>query len=131
ALIPIGFNPEPDVIYQWSPATDVIDPSSSSTSIVTNNQTVNTITTTYTLTASNATGCVTTDQVEITVDPVPVVNFASPGAQCFENNLFQYNAGGNLIPGASYTWSFGPGATPNESSDQVPGPVTYASPGTY
>ncbi len=130
-IVSIGFNPEQGITYQWSPLLDVVDPSSSSTSVATNNQTVIPVTTTYTLTAANSTGCITTDQVVVTVNPVPVVSFASPGSQCFENNMFQYSAGGNLIPGASYTWSFGAGATPSSSSDQVPPAVVYAAPGTY
>jgi len=129
--LPVGFNPEPGVTYHWSPSTNLVDPGASSTTVETNNLSVTTQVTTYTLFAVNATGCVSTDEVAISVDPVPVVTFATPGAQCFENHMFQYNAGGNLVPGASYTWSFGSGATPSGSSDQVPAPVHYDAPGTY
>lgn len=128
--VQVGLNPEADVTYQWSPVNDIVDPSSSLTTVETNNSTIITQTTIYTLTAANTTGCVSTDAVEIIVNPIPVVTFTS-GAQCFEGNSFQFGAGGNLIPGASYTWSFGNGATPAISSDQNPVPVNYSAPGTY
>ncbi|MEO8086003.1 MAG: PKD domain-containing protein [Bacteroidota bacterium] len=128
--VPVGFSPEVDVIYQWSPVNDLVDPTSSSTTVATNNSTIVTQTTTYTLTAINTAGCVTTDAVEVTVNPIPVLTFTT-GAQCFEGNSFGYSAGGNLIPGATYSWSFGPGATPASSADQVPVPVIYDAPGTY
>jgi gliding motility-associated-like protein len=125
--VQVGFNPEADVVYQWSPVNDLVDPSSSLTSVETNNSTIITQTTIYTLTATNTAGCVSTDAIEIIVNPIPVVVFTS-GAQCFEGNSFQFNAGGNLIPGATYTWDFGNGAT---STDQNPSSLSYSAPGSY
>ncbi len=129
--VPVGFNPETGITYQWLPTTDLVDPTASSTSVATNNPTVTTHVTTYILTATNVAGCVTTDDVQVTVDPIPVVSFPTLAAQCYENNIFQFNAGGNLIPGASYSWNFGSNAIPVSSTDQIPSPVYYSAPGTY
>ncbi len=125
--VQVGFNPEAGVTYSWLPVNDLVDPAASSTTVETNNGSIVTQMTTYTLTAVNATGCTTSDAVDVTVNPIPVVTFAS-GAQCFDGNSFQFNADGNLIPGATYSWSFGDGST---STDQNPVGVSYAAAGTY
>jgi gliding motility-associated-like protein len=129
--VPVGFSPEAGIQYQWSPSLDLLDPTQSSTSVSTNNSTTSTVVTIYTLTATNSIGCVTTDQVTVIVDPVPVVNFVNPIGQCFEGNQFTFDAGGNLIPGALYTWDFGSNSNPANSNQQTPPAVEYSAPGVY
>lgn len=57
------------------------------------NATTNPITTTYNLTATNQYSCTNTDQVDVTVQPTPVVNQQSNITYC----------GGNMQPGITFT----------------------------
>ncbi|GAA0874644.1 hypothetical protein GCM10009118_10520 [Wandonia haliotis] len=83
-----------------------------------------TTTTTYTLTGTNATGCAETDQVTVTVNPLPVVDGGIDQAVC-EGSTVTLTATGNAT---GYTWdnsvtngvAFTPGV----------GTVTYTVTGT-
>lgn len=80
--------------YAWSPATGL-----SSTSIA--NPTANpNSTTTYTVTGTSAQGCTATDQVIVTVNPIPVANPGVGASYCLGQGA-QLNGSG----GASYLWS--------------------------
>jgi gliding motility-associated-like protein len=129
--VQIGFPPEAGVTYHWNPSAGLVDSSLSATTAAGVNNGVAPLTSTYVLTAVNATGCESTDAVAITVNPVPVVSFPSPAPQCFENHSFEFMAGGNMIPGAVYSWDFGTGAVPSTSNAQNQSAVTYTAPGAY
>ena len=64
------------VTYAWSPATGL---SSTSGSSITANPTA---TTTYTVVGTDANGCTGTDQVVVTVNPLPVVNAGADQTVC-------------------------------------------------
>lgn len=60
-------------------------------------------TTTYTVTGTDASGCSDTDQITVTVDPLPVVTLsAAPNVVC-EGQTINLTAGG----GSSYVWNGG------------------------
>ncbi len=67
----------------------------------------------------------------VQVTPLPVVAFASPLPQCIKGNSFQFFAGGNLVPGTQYNWTFGNDATPLNSNSQNQDSVSYSSPGFH
>ena len=76
-----------------------------------------------------AAGCenwLETNAVKITVDDVAVAAINDPGAICV-GDAVTFTAAPNG-PGATYSWNFGPGATPSVSSQQTV-TVTYNQPG--
>jgi len=129
--VAVGLSPETGVTYQWSPAANIAEPDSSSTHVITDNTSMSSEVLHFVLTATNLTGCITTDEIEITVNPVPEVFFSTPAEQCFENNEFSFVADGTHIPGASYTWSFGNQANPSTSSAENPSAIIYSSAGNF
>lgn len=57
----------------------------------------------YIATVTNAAGCSQSDTINVTIDPVPVVNLGSDLSQC--GGTIMLTAGN---PGATYQWSHGP-----------------------
>ncbi|MCB2408952.1 gliding motility-associated C-terminal domain-containing protein [Hymenobacter lucidus] len=60
--------------YQWSPATDLSSATAARPELTAVNTTQSPITRTYTLTATTAQGCTSTDQVVVTINPRPLVD---------------------------------------------------------
>ncbi len=127
----IGSNPQGGNIYQWFPSVGLSDPNSSSTSVQGNISGVSAETRDYILTVTSALGCVNTDSIIITINPVPTSVFTTPLPQCLDNNLFKFYLAGTVFPGAQYTWNFGPLANPQQSNLAVPPSVTYPQIGSY
>jgi gliding motility-associated-like protein len=71
---------------------------------------------------------VATENVVVVPAPVPSINPVAD--QCFDGHSFSFSYSGGTIAGASYTWTFGPDATPPSSSATSPSGVTFAAPGT-
>jgi hypothetical protein len=82
------------VTYSWTPPAGLDDPS------IFNPTATPTSTTTYTVTAINANGCVNSAMTTVTVNPLPVVTVSSPQAICIGAGA-QLTAGG----GVTYTWT--------------------------
>ncbi len=101
--------------YTWSPATGL---SATTGSSVTANPTV---TTTYIVTGTNASGCTNTASVTITVNPLPVVS-ATAGSP---NICSGTNTTLTAIGASTYSWSPGTGLSATTGS-----PVTASPPGT-
>ena len=59
-------------------------------------------TTTYTVTGTSATGCTNTDQVLVTVNPLPIINAGIDQAVCVGNSVILTGNGG-----VSYVWNNG------------------------
>ena len=59
-------------------------------------------TTTYTVTGTNANGCINTDQVTVTVNPLPIVNAGPDVAVCLGQSVTLSGSGA-----ATYSWSGG------------------------
>ena len=94
----------PGVTYSWSPNTGLNDPA------IADPIAAPTTTTIYTLTVSDPTGCSASDDIEVTVNPLPnpVMNIAD-GADFCEFDVIQFE---NLTTGnvASVLWDFGDNA---------------------
>jgi gliding motility-associated-like protein len=74
--------------YSWSPATGLSASNVSNPSNTTTNPGTTPIITTYTVTTTIAsTGCTTTDDVTVTVNPQPVLTITDPAATCFPNTI--------------------------------------------
>jgi gliding motility-associated-like protein len=57
--------------------------------------------------------CYDTAYSNFEVYPLLEPSFVSPPAQCFENNSFNFNAGGDFTTDATFLWDFGGSAIPN------------------
>ncbi|MCO5261327.1 MAG: choice-of-anchor L domain-containing protein [Lentimicrobium sp.] len=89
------------VLYSWSPATGLSNPS------IANPVASPAVTTTYTLTVTNASGqCASTDQVIVTVNPSPVITVNPAEIEVCRGTEVTITASG----AASYVWNPG-GAT--------------------
>ncbi len=82
------------VTYLWSPATTLSDPN------VANPAAFPTSTTVYNLTVTDANGCQGTSQVQVNVNPLPVVTTTNSQDLC-DGSTLQLNASG----GISYLWT--------------------------
>ncbi|MDC0303508.1 PKD domain-containing protein [Flavobacteriales bacterium] len=106
--------------YSWSPVSGLTDPLISSP--IFNGNT----TTTFTVTGTDANGCEDTDDLEITVFPIPVADFLQPADVCLGNaTVFSDNSSGNALV---YSWNFGDGSPLDASSNPS---HTYGSDGTF
>ena len=104
--------------YSWSPATGLNNATIQSPSATP------TATTIYTVTVSDANGCTATDEVQVTVNPLPAAN-AGPDVIICTGASAQLNASG----GATYSWSpaatlsnpsiANPVATPNFTTNYI------------
>lgn len=106
--------------YNWSPSTGLSNAS------IANPVFSGSSSTTFTVTGTDANGCFSTDDVTVTVFPLPVANFAQPTPACLGNpTTFTDNSTGT---GLIYSWNFGDG-TP---ADATASPThTYAATGTF
>lgn len=82
--------------YSWTPTTGLSNPN------IANPTATPATSTTYTVVASNATGCMANDQITVTVNPVPVVT-ANDVYTCV-NDPIQLNASSSVI-GCTYNWT--------------------------
>lgn len=105
--------------YSWNPTTGLDDP------LIANPVFNGSSTALITVTGTDANGCSSTDDVEVTVHPLPVANFDDPADHClgFLMNINDNSTGNGLIHG----WSFGDG---NTSTDPAP-THTYTTDGDF
>lgn len=82
------------VTYSWSPTTGLSDPN------IANPIACPLVTTTYTVTVTDANGCVALGMVEITVNPLPIADAGPDVGICIGDSV-QLNASG----GVSCTWT--------------------------
>lgn len=105
--------------YSWSPATGLTD------ATIANPVFNGSITTTFTVTGTDANGCEDTDDVTVTVFALPIADFAQPAPACLgQPTAFTDNSsGGGLI----YAWDFG-----DNTTDNTQNPIhTYGTDGTF
>jgi gliding motility-associated-like protein len=116
----VQLNASGAVNYSWSPANGLDDAN------IANPVFTGSATTTFTVTGTDTNGCEDTDDVEVTVFPLPVADFGQPADVCLGNpTVFNDNSTGN---GLVYSWDFGDGSP----IDATPSPThTYASDGNY
>jgi len=94
--------PVPGTTYSWSPTTGLSDPTILNPTVTGTNTTGAPLTTTYTLTATTAGGCVATATVNVTINPAAVAD-AGPARQTCSN--VGVVIGGTPITGTTYAWS--------------------------
>ncbi len=108
----------------WAPATGLSDASSCAPLASP------AATTTYTLTVTDATGCVSTNApaVTVTVNPIPTAPIAGNGGPVCAGGTLQLTA--STVPGATYTWTGPNGFTSSLQNPSIPN-ATPAASGTY
>jgi gliding motility-associated-like protein len=102
--------------YVWSPASGLSSTNSSNT-----NATPAT-TTTYTVTVTDGNGCVNTDMVTVTVNPLPAAN-AGPNASVCQGSSAQLNATG----GVQYAWSPATGLSATNIANPLASPTVLTT----
>ena len=96
----------PGVTYAWDNATSLTNPGIA-------NPTANpTATTTYTVTVTDANGCTDTDQMTLTVNPLPIADAGADQTICEGDNL---TLGGTPTGPAGSTYIWAPSATLNDA----------------
>ncbi len=91
------------VSYVWT--AEPADPSLAGQTTSLNPDVSPAVNTIYTLTGTDANGCVNTDQTSITVKPRMFADFTTPGAVC-EGDAITLTYTGNGAPAATYDWTF-------------------------
>jgi gliding motility-associated-like protein len=124
-------NPIAGFTYSWSgtsafPGFPTNDPRPTNITLPLNNGTTP-VTYPLTLTATSKNGCISTDQVVVTVNPLPPVTLAAAATAC-SGGTFQLTAAGATI----YTWTVTPalpgtitGTNPTVTFPTVTVPTTY------
>ncbi len=102
------------VSYTWLPGSTL------SCSTCSNPIATPATTTIYSLTGVGANGCINTNTVTVTVNPIPIIT-APPVSVCSGNSVILYPAGG-----VSYTWSPGTGLSCTACTNPVAGPASTA-----
>ncbi|HEX8328202.1 MAG TPA: gliding motility-associated C-terminal domain-containing protein [Hymenobacter sp.] len=93
---------QPGYTYSWSPATGLSNPNVLNPSVTGTNTTNAPIVRTYTLTMTNANGCVSTATVDVTINPAAVADAGLPKQTCPNAPV---TIGGTPVAGTIYAWS--------------------------
>lgn len=128
----LGVASTPGVIYSWSPAvglsaTNVANPTVSLTNLGSTPTQI-----TYTLTtslASNPGVCPNTDQVVVTVNPIPTSNFTLSKTNICIGEPITVTYAGNMGPLSGYNWGFD-GGTVVSGTGQGPYQISWPADGT-
>ena len=98
----IQLNAAGGVLFSWVPTNTLTDPN------IQNPRAFPGKTTTYTVSVTDTNTCVNTDQVKVTVYPIPTSAFSSPAYICGSAQAtIKYT--GTATPGANYYWDFDEG----------------------
>jgi gliding motility-associated-like protein len=77
------------------------------------------------------TPCADTAYTTFLVFPLLNPNFLAGAPQCFTGNNFSFAAAGAFSGNGTFSWSFGPNASPATSSSKNVSNVSFNAPGTY
>ncbi len=129
ATATIGVAGNPAYTYQWTPLIGISDPTLSEASIQLYNNTTNTQTYQFILTANDG-QCDATDTLFYSVTAPPFVNFEVPPGQCLNGNSFSFEAQGEFTPTATFIWNFGANANIPSSSILNPSNISFGTTGS-
>ncbi len=115
--------------YEWSPEEILSDPTAADPTSLLSNFSLEPYSRDFFLVATNN-GCEAFDTVRVTVNPQPSATFDAPDAQCYLNNSFDFEAGGQFTSAAQIYWDFGPSANPSASGDLAPQDVVFEATGS-
>jgi gliding motility-associated-like protein len=73
--------------------------------------------------------CDAGDEVLVFIAPKPESGFDVPPPQCFNNNSFNFQAGGSYDESASFSWDLGPHANAHSPNEQNQTGVQFDTPG--
>lgn len=127
----IGTPPLPGHTYSWTPSLGLNFSTVSNPTVVISNVGADPVNYPFILTTT-ADGCSGYDTINVLVNPQPIASFQAPAPQCFEGHSFDFAAEG--IYNSSdprFVWDFGPGATPDSSSEMEPQDVIFPSTGLH
>lgn len=129
AIVPIGTAGDPSMTYQWTPLLGIANPTQSLSTIQLQNNTPNTQTYQFTLTANDG-QCSNSAAMLFSVTAPPTVVFNIPPGQCFGENSFDFEAVGEFTSTANFIWSFGPNANVASSSILNPSNISFSTTGS-
>jgi gliding motility-associated-like protein len=86
---------------------------------------------TVTLYCNPGTPCADTNTSTFQIYPPVAPTFIPPAGQCFIGNSFNFSAAGQFLGNGTFSWNFGPNATPSTSNAADPQNVSYNAPGVY
>ena len=125
AVSTLGTAGDPTLTYLWTPNNiGIANPTQSITTVQLQNNTPNTQTYQFTLTASNG-QCSNSDAMLFSITSPPAVEFNVPMGQCLEGNSFDFEAFGDFTSTASFIWNFGPNANVATSSLINPSNISF------
>ncbi len=88
---------------------------------------------TYTVTGTDGNGCINTNSITITVNPLPIVSAANNSSVCLGDNITltaDFTAGGSSVSAVSWSWT-GPNGYSSAQEDPPAFAAVAASAGTY
>lgn len=86
---------------------------------------------TVTLIVNPGTPCSDTTTEVFHVYPLLAPDFTPPKGQCLKGNKFDFIAAGSFQGSGTFSWDFGPNATPSSANTKSVTGVSFNSPGTY
>lgn len=112
--------------YLWSPSGGLSSTTDANPALI---STAAASYTNYTVTVTDANNCLASDEVGITVHPIPEPNFVATSA-CFTNpTLFTDNTIGTVV---QWSWDFGEPSSGANNTSTLQNPThTYNSPGSF
>jgi gliding motility-associated-like protein len=115
--------------YTWIPADGLSSNTVSNPTIQIGNFSAGSIDSVYTLQVESF-GCVKDTFVTLHITANPVASFVAPDPECFEDNLFNFQADGIYNPtNAQFFWDFGAWADTPNSSDPNPQGIHFNATG--
>jgi gliding motility-associated-like protein len=84
-----------------------------------------------TLICNPGTLCADTGTTTFYIYPLLDPNFAQPAGQCVVGNNFSFQAAGAFLGNGTFSWNFGPNASPSTSNQQNPNNIVWDTSGVF
>ncbi len=124
----IGTTPTVGYTYSWSPSTFLFGSTIANPQVVIPNFGTTDTLVKY-IVATTKGFCSSKDTILVKIKPYQLAFFTPPPSQCFEGNAFDFKPQYLVIPGSTFTWSFGPNGTPDTSFIAQPQNISFSAPG--